>query len=253
MTQVVIVTGGSRGIGAATAVSLGSYRTRVVLAGRDADALAAVGDRVQRGGGTVLTMPGDLTSERFAQQLVAAALGEFGRVDAVINNAGVVGEVVHMSEASADSWRSVYEVNVLAALAMVRAALPALRAAGGRVVNVTSEVAAGPAESIGAYAASKAALSSLTRTLAIEEPDITAIGYQPGPVHTDLMATILRAAPDTMSAAMAEGYRRLAAGGFVDLAATSAKLALLAMRAPRAWTGRIVDHADTEIDGLAAG
>ncbi|HVB46735.1 MAG TPA: SDR family oxidoreductase [Streptosporangiaceae bacterium] len=250
MAQVVVVTGASRGIGAATAVWLSTFGASVVMVGRDEDVLAGVAERVKLGGSAVLPIAGDLTHDGIAEQIASAALARFGRIDAVINNAGVAGDVVHMSDASLDMWRQVYEVNVFAVLSCIKATLPALRDVRGRLVNVSSMVAGGPAESLGAYASSKASVSSLTKTLAIEEPGITALAYQPGPTRTDLMEVILGSAPLTMSAATADSYRRMELTGFVDLSATTRKLALLATRVPHSWTGNVVDYTDRSIDDL---
>lgn len=248
--RVIVVTGASRGIGAATAQWLGGYGARVVAVGRDAAALAGVAEHIRRGGGVATTIAGDLITRNFPEQLASAVLGEFGRIDAVVNNAGIVGEVSPIAHTSAGMWRQVYETNVFAPVACITAALPALRAAGGRVVNVSSVVATVPAEAIGAYASSKAAISHITRTLSAEEPDITALAYQPGPTGTDLMAAIVAAAPRAMSPATARRYRRLAETGLVDLATTSRRLALLTLFAPRSWSGRILDYSDQEIDDL---
>lgn len=252
MNQVVVVTGASHGIGAAAAVWLGSFGASVVAVGRDTAALADIADQVELAGGHVLTVAGDLTAPDQATELASAAISTFGRIDAVINNAAVLGEVMHMSQAPLEMWRQVYEVNVFAVLSCIKATVPALRAGGGRLVNLTSAVATRPSESLGAYASSKAAISHLTATLAVEEPQVTVVGYSPGPTTTALMTTVLRSAPWAMSAAAVSHYQQLEASGMVDLQMTARKLALLALRAPRDWTGRIVDHTSREIDALGA-
>lgn len=250
MTTVVVITGASRGIGASAATWAGTFGAAVVLAGRDEAGLDDTADRVRRSGGTALRVPGDLTAPGYAARLDEIARDAFGRIDSLVNNAGVTGEVVHLARTDAVSWRRVYEVNVFAVVACTSAMLPALRQSHGRVVNVSSVVAGLAAESLAAYSSSKAALSQLTRTLAVEEPDITALTYQPGPTATGMMSHIIERAPHEMSAQAAAGYERLSQRGLTDLQVTSRRLALLALHAPRAWSGRVVDVADADLAWL---
>src|SRR5690349_9529059 len=140
--SVVVVTGASGGIGAATALALAEKGAAVVLAARRAGALRAVADRCvaagKAAGGRALAVPTDVTDPAAVTALAHAATGEFGRLDAWVNNAGV-GLYARLADVPLDELRRVVDVNLLGYLYGVRAALPELRAAGGGViVNVAS-------------------------------------------------------------------------------------------------------------------
>ena len=156
MTQqhVAVITGAGRGIGRATARELARAGYRVVLAGRDRAALEETAAAV--GGGLVVAT--DVTNPQDVQRLITLALETFGRVDAVINNAGLA-SVLPIAEMTIEQWQAVIETNLSAAFYTTRAAWPAfVRQGGGVVVNISSAAARDPFPGFAAYGAAKAGL-----------------------------------------------------------------------------------------------
>ena len=182
---VAIVTGASRGLGRALARSLSDDGWSVVVDARDAEAL----DRAaaELGPEAVRTVPGDVSDPAHRGALVAAAL-ELGGIDLLVNNASVLGPSPQPSLADypLDVFARVYEVNVVAPLALTQLALPHLRANGGVVVNITSDAAVEAYEGWGGYGSSKAALEQLGNILAAEEPDVHVYTFDPGDMRTQM-------------------------------------------------------------------
>jgi NAD(P)-dependent dehydrogenase (short-subunit alcohol dehydrogenase family) len=252
--RVVLLTGASRGIGAHTAGWLARGGADLTLVARDADSLARVSSDARQAGVDVLELPTDVTEAGAAQRVVAAALDHFGRLDSLVNNAGIAGPVGHVATLDLQDWRRTLETNLLAAIAFIQAAAPELRRQQGIVVNVTSEVADIASESIEPYAGAKAALRHLSRTLAEEEPALTVVSYDPGPCDTQLMEEIRRQATVSMRPELAAAYHDLyESGSLVRPEDTARVLAWLATSTPKAWSGRVVNHAEPDAKSAARG
>jgi NAD(P)-dependent dehydrogenase (short-subunit alcohol dehydrogenase family) len=180
--RVAIITGASRGLGRALATGLAKQGWRLVIDGRDADALAEARWAMP---GEVVALSGDVTDPAHRAALVAAA-AELGGPDLLVNNAGILGPSPQPALAAYPpaALREVYEVNVVAPLALTQIALPALRAAGGAVVNITSDAAVEPYPGWGGYGSAKAALEQAGRVLAAEEPALRVWSVDPGDLRT---------------------------------------------------------------------
>jgi NAD(P)-dependent dehydrogenase (short-subunit alcohol dehydrogenase family) len=178
-----VITGASRGLGLALARELASRGWSLVIDARGADALEAarreLEDLTQ-----VVAVPGDVGDEQHRRQLIAAA---GGRIDLLVNNASVLGPSPQpeLAEYPLDVLEHVYRVNVVAPLALVQLALPALPP-GARIVNVTSDAAVEAYEGWGGYGSSKAALEQLTNVLAAEHPELRIYAVDPGDMNTQL-------------------------------------------------------------------
>jgi NAD(P)-dependent dehydrogenase (short-subunit alcohol dehydrogenase family) len=182
---VAIVTGISRGLGRALALRLAREGWRVVGDGRDRDALART--RAAAPPGTVTALAGDVTDPAHRARLVAEAV-DLGGIDLVVNNASALGPspLPALAATPPEALARVLAVNVVAPLALVQEALPALAARGGRIVDVTSDAAVEPYAGWGAYGASKAALDQLTAILAAEHPGLRIYAADPGDMRTDM-------------------------------------------------------------------
>lgn len=196
--KVAIVTGGGSGIGAAIARSFASVGARVVILGRRAAALEAV--RAGIGGERARAVVLDVSDLQAAQALVGEVARDEGRVDILVNCAGVNVRARRLSELASEDWERLLAINATGAFNMVQAVLPHMRGrGGGLIINVGSVAGVRPSALAGAaYSASKHAMAALTRVLGIEESaaGIRATNIHPGEVNT----AILDQRPEPVSA-----------------------------------------------------
>jgi NAD(P)-dependent dehydrogenase (short-subunit alcohol dehydrogenase family) len=181
MPSTALITGASRGLGLALARALAERGWRLVIDARGAGALQAA-DRELARLTDVVAVSGDVADDWHRAALIEAA---GGRIDALVNNASLLGPSPQpaLADYPLDALRGVVDVNVLAPLALVQAALPHIPA-GGRIVNVTSDAAVEAYEGWGGYGSSKAMLEQLTRILAIEHPSLHVYAFDPGDMNT---------------------------------------------------------------------
>ena len=178
----VLVTGGTRGIGAAIAGAFLDEGARVAINGRTATSTAAALAGLEG----AVAAPGDVATVEGCEAAVAATLAAFGGLDILINNAGVFarGTVEETDEAM---WDAVMNANVKSVQFCTRAALPSLKAAKGAIVNIASESGLNGYPETTAYCASKGAVVNLTRSMAMEfAPDVRVNALCPGVVETDM-------------------------------------------------------------------
>lgn len=164
---VALVTGGSKGIGRGIVEALAAEGARVALCARGEDDLDDTAERLRdEHGADVLAVPADLTDESDRERLVEATLDRFGRIDALVNNAGTVGSAGTIEETSTQDWRVLFELNVFAVVALTKAVLPSMREQGhGRIVNISSENGTQPYPDMIHYSASKGALDNFSKGL----------------------------------------------------------------------------------------
>jgi NAD(P)-dependent dehydrogenase (short-subunit alcohol dehydrogenase family) len=210
----VIVTGASRGLGRALAEAFGQEGARVVVTATSPARLEGTLGRLRRHGAEGHGIALDLSDPDSVAAAAAEALAVLGRVDALINNASLLGVRRPLADYPLDEWRRVVEVNLTGTFALTRALLPGL-ADEGTIVNVTSG-AAGRA-GWGAYAVSKLALEGLTDMLREELADrrIRCVAVNPGPVRTEMRAAAYPAEdPATVPhpSTVAEAFLAIAAG-----------------------------------------
>ncbi|MGH8862099.1 MAG: SDR family NAD(P)-dependent oxidoreductase [Jatrophihabitantaceae bacterium] len=182
-TPAALVTGASLGLGRALSRALAERGWRLVLDGRDSSRLGAVAAELP----SAITIAGDVT-DPVHREAVAAAVGGYGRLDLLVNNASDLGPspLPSLAEHPLDALRTVYETNVVAPIALVQLLLPALRNAAGAIVNVSSDAAVEAYPGWGGYGSSKAALDQVSAVLAAEEPALRVYAVDPGDMHTDM-------------------------------------------------------------------
>jgi NAD(P)-dependent dehydrogenase (short-subunit alcohol dehydrogenase family) len=188
--KVIIVTGASRGIGAAAAVALAREGARVMLAARDGKMAAEVARTI---GDSAAAATCDVSDYAAVETLIAATENRFGHVDVLINNAGVIEPIASVAESDPAIWARNIEINLVGAYNPIRALLPRMiKAGGGTIVNVSSGAAIRPLEGWGAYCTAKAGLAMLTRAVMLENTanGIRIFGLQPGTTDTDMQVTI---------------------------------------------------------------
>jgi NAD(P)-dependent dehydrogenase (short-subunit alcohol dehydrogenase family) len=249
---VVILTGASRGLGASVARWLGRAGTRLCLVARDEEKLAAVAEKVRNHGGFPLEVPADVAVWEQCHGVIGKTLERFGRIDALVNNAGIFEPLAPVAHADPAAWLYNIQVNLLGPFHMVKAALEPLRKGTGRVVNVSSGAARHPIHGGSAYCAAKAGLTHFTAVLAAEEPAVTAVAVRPGVVDTDMQVLLRREGPKAMPPEEAAYYERLKTEGLLENPDVPARsIAWLALKAPASWSGRFLDYDDPNITGPA--
>ena len=166
---VAVVTGIGPGMGRSIAVGLAEHGVDVVMASRRKDRLEDVAADVRAAGREPLTVPTDITDRDACRALIDAAVDRFGGVDVLVQNGHHDGDYQRVVDADPDEWRAIFEVNLFGAMHLVQAAVPVMATrGGGAIVLVNSGAALRNPPTMGAYAGSKSALASFTRTLAVE-------------------------------------------------------------------------------------
>lgn len=187
--RTALVTGASQGLGAHFAGVLAASGARVAAAARKLTDCEAVRDRILASGGTALAIPLDVTDRASAEAAVAAVTAEWGRLDVLVNNAGVT-TTTPLLEQDEAVWDRIMDTNLKGAFLVGQAAARAMAAdgEGGTIVNVASILGLRIAGQVGAYCASKAGLVQLTKSMALEwaRHKVRANALCPGYVETDL-------------------------------------------------------------------
>jgi len=187
--KTALVTGASRGIGAAIAAAFVRAGAKVAVNSRGAERLRKTADEV----GAAVVLPGDVTDEQAAQEVVAGAIEGLGQLDVIVNNVGGNGVMVPFPQLRFAGWTKVMRLNVDSAVHVLQAAAPhLLERRTGSVINVASVAGLSATPAMAQYGASKAALISLTRTLAVEwaSTGVRVNALCPGWTATDLNRTL---------------------------------------------------------------
>jgi NAD(P)-dependent dehydrogenase (short-subunit alcohol dehydrogenase family) len=185
--RIALVTGASRGIGRAAALALAKAGAHVILVARTVGGLEEADDEIQQAGGTATLVPMNLRDGEAIDRLGASIFERWGRLDAFLGNAGVLGQLTPLAHLEPKTFQEVMEVNVTANWRLVRSLDPLLRQSdAGRVLFVTSGAARKHTAYWGAYSATKAALESLALTYAAEcvPTNIKVNLINPGPMRT---------------------------------------------------------------------
>lgn len=194
MDRVAIVTGGSRGIGEATAEALAGRGARVVISSRKLEGLQSAADRINAnhaGGVSAVASHGGRVED--SERLVEHVMGRFGRIDILVNNAASNPHFGRTLDIELSAWDKIFEVNVRGPLVLTRLVVSSwMGVHGGAIVNVASMAGVTPSISLGPYGVSKAALIMLTRQLATE---LGGLGIRinavaPGIIKTDFAAPL---------------------------------------------------------------
>lgn len=187
--KVVMITGASQGLGKALTLACAEEGANLVISSRKAGSLDPVAEEAEGSGVKVLAIPGDVSRSTHVEMLVEAALERFGRIDVLVNNAGLLGPRVPIEEYPEDEWRKVLEANLTGPFLVARAVVPYMPE-GGSIVNVTSGVSIEGRPRWGAYSVSKFGVEGLTQILAaeLEERGIRVNSVDPGGMRTQMRA-----------------------------------------------------------------
>jgi NAD(P)-dependent dehydrogenase (short-subunit alcohol dehydrogenase family) len=191
--RTAVITGASKGLGKAMAIALAAEGARVALVSRDLALLDGVAKEIAAAAGEAAAVQADVTSEDQVRTATEQIVARFGKVNILINNAGV-NVRKNITDFTLEEWRRVMDTNVTAAFLMCRACVPHMTGQGyGRILNMTSIMSWVSLPQRAAYSASKAALLGMTRALALElaSEGITANGISPGPFATEMNKALI--------------------------------------------------------------
>jgi NAD(P)-dependent dehydrogenase (short-subunit alcohol dehydrogenase family) len=245
--KTIIVTGGSRGLGRATARIAARMGANVVLAARSEKVLQEAADEINSAGGRALPVPGDLRQQKTCKHVVEEAVRGFGGIDGLVNNAGILGPLARIADAERAAWAENWEINVLGQVMLTKFSLPHLRTRKGRIIHISTGMAVRPVAGTSAYNAAKAALNMFSATLAIEEPLITTIALRPGGVDTDLQVTLRAQGAAAMDP---EVYRKYSTRELLPPEIPGRAAATLSLYAPHDWSGRFISYDDEDVRAL---
>ncbi|TCO73294.1 SDR family oxidoreductase [Rhodovulum euryhalinum] len=186
----VLITGASRGIGAAAARAFAEAGAHVALAARNE---AAIGSIAREIGGKAIALPCDVAEFAQVADAVRAAVKAFGQLDVLVNNAAVIEPIARLQDADPADWAKALDINLKGVFHGFRAAMPVMAAmGGGTILTISSGAAHNPMEGWSAYCTSKAGAAMLTRCADLEgrAQGIRALGLSPGTVATDMQKAV---------------------------------------------------------------
>lgn len=200
--KVVIVTGASRGIGRSLALNMAAQGAKLVLSARNAEALAQLVTEIQATGGSAVAVAGDVSSATAANELVDAGMQAFGRIDVLVNNAGITRDALLLRMKDED-WDDVLNINLKGAFLCTRAAAKVMsKQRYGRIINISSVVGEMGNPGQANYCASKAGLLGLTKSVARElaRRNVTVNAITPGFIVTDMTEALPEKAREELAA-----------------------------------------------------
>jgi uncharacterized protein len=184
--RVAIVTGGSSGLGRAIAQTFAERGATVVIAARGAETLAAAAEELRTRGGGVLAIPADIRKAEDVERLMATTVERFGHIDVLVNNAGRSARGAAL-ETTPEEFAELMDLNLIALVRCTRAAMPHLLASQGFLINIGSLAGKTAARYMGAYSATKHAVSAYTQQLRLELAGrgVKVLLVSPGPIARD--------------------------------------------------------------------
>ena len=187
--KVTLVTGASQGLGKALALAFAKEGARVVVNARSEETIRPVADEVEGAGAEVLAVAADVSKSADVERMVDETVERFGKIDVLLNNAGLLGPRVRIEEYPEDEWRRVIDANLTGPFLVSKAVIPHLPE-GGSIINVVSGVSVEGRAEWGAYSVSKFGVEGLTQILAaeLEERGIRVNAVDPGGMRTDMRA-----------------------------------------------------------------
>jgi 3-oxoacyl-[acyl-carrier protein] reductase len=194
--KTALVTGGSKGIGAAAALSLSEARAKVAICSRDAEELKKTAAEIEtKTGHRVLAIPADVTSQADVDRLVQETIANLGGIDILVNNAGSVGKMGPFEDIPTEIYSSLYDLNVVSMVRLVKAVLPGMKAKKwGRIINISSENGLQPDPDMTPYNLTKAAILNFSKSLSksLGAYNILVNSVSPAFIYTPLMADMMK-------------------------------------------------------------
>ena len=241
-----IITGANRGFGFEVAKKFVREGASVVICGRDADQVSQAVD-VLKGlcspDQTVIGLPLDVSKEESVKKLIDTAIARLGRIDTVVNNAGIYGPKGLIEDVDSGEWITAISINLFSVFFMCKWILPHMKKNNaGKIINLSGGGATAPLPRISAYAASKAAVVRLTETLAEEckEYPIDINAVAPGALNTRLLDEVLESGPERVGTAFYEKAKQQKSGGGTPLDLGASLCVYLASPESNGITGKLI-------------
>src|ERR1700761_3825996 len=194
--KVALVTGGSKGIGAAAALSLSEVRAKVAICSRDGEELRRTAAEIEgKTGHRVLAIPADVTSQSDVDRLVQEVQSSLGGIDILVNNAGSAGEMGPFEDISTEQYASLYDLNVVSMVRLGKAVLPVMKAKKwGRIINISFENGLQPDPDMTPYNLTKAAIINFSKSLSksLGSYNILVNTVSPAFIYTPLVEEMLK-------------------------------------------------------------
>jgi NAD(P)-dependent dehydrogenase (short-subunit alcohol dehydrogenase family) len=250
--KVAIVTGGGKGIGRTISLAFASEGATVVMAARSLSHLEQTAEEIRSRNGKVLNIQTDVSNEEQVQQMVAKTLREFGQIDILVNNSGIIGPVASVVDMKLDAWNETLAINLTGAMLCSREALkhmiPRKR---GNIINIGSEGGRGGDGRTGrpmrsAYGCSKMGIIGLTETMAVEVGEYgirvnaispAAVSGERGNIHLERRAQALGISPDDIKSKIVANY---SLGRIVEESEVASVAVFLASNEASAITGQVI-------------
>ena len=251
--QVAIITGAGRGIGQAIAHAYAREGAHLVLAARSQTELEQTAAEIAKTGAQAIAVPTDVTDPAQAERLASAALTRFGRIDLLVNNAGISGPVGPLQDNDIARWAETISVNLTGTFLVCRAVIPAmLKQGGGKIINLSGAGAANAWSNLSAYCASKAAVVRLTEVLAQElaPNNITVNALGPGSVHTSMWDQMTRDAARAGADFIHQLGLQVTSGGGAPIDECAALAVWLASQESANLTGRLISATTDDFRNL---
>ena len=253
--QVAIITGAGRGIGQAIAQAYAREGARLALAARSQPELEQTAAEIAKTGAEAIAVPTDVTDPAQAERLASAALTRFGRIDLLVNNAGISGPVGPLQDNDIAQWAETISVNLTGTFLVCRAVIPAmLKQGGGKIINLSGAGAANAWSNLSAYCASKAAVVRLTEVLAQElAPNNIAVNaLGPGSVHTAMWDQMTQDAARAGADFIHQLGLQVTSGGGAPIAECAELAVWLASQESANLTGRLISATTDDFRNLTS-
>ena len=251
--QTAVITGAGRGIGRAIALAYAGEGANLALAARSESELGEVAAAVSDLGAEAIAVPTDVTSQEDTERLAQKVVERFGRIDVLVNNAGISGPVGPLEGNDIADWVNTITVNLTGTFLVCRAVIPVmLEQQGGKIINLSGAGATNAWSNMSAYCSSKAAVVRLTEVLAqeLDGKGITVNALGPGSVHTSMWDRMTVQAADAGADFIHQLGLRVTSGGGASIDECAELAVWLASGESGALTGRLISAATDDFRGL---